>query len=175
MKKCSFVSAFLAIVMLFCISSSAFAKEPTIAASEVMSEGNDTFATAYIDLSRRIKQEVSTVLPNGETVVCGAEPVLRPSFREETYENAFGTWRIYWTGVYLNIEYYIDISKDGKITDAYDQSHSTVGCAVSSSGLSHSSTKATGWWDWDIQGLTGKRAYLYASMSGTTLTTWAKT
>lgn len=173
MRKKSIVSILLVAIMIFGLCNPAYATDGGDFQMGTEVDTNDVLASAQFDLSVRAKQEATVILPNGETAVCGVEPVEQPSFYDETYENAVGTWHIYWNAVAINVEYYITISKDGKITDAYDQRHVTIGCVVTGCDLTFTSKKATGWWDYKVLDVFSKRGYLYASMNGTTLTTSA--
>ena len=160
MKK--IFSAILAFVVMFTVVPCAFADS---------NPPNDIEISGVVsfDLTNRVPQEQEIVLENGEVATIGIVPV-GPNTRG-TYENATGEWEIYWYTVYMNIWYFINISSDGKITNAYNQSHLSLGVTVTNSGLEYSSTVARGWWDYEFQGIASARYNLFAEMKGTTLYT----
>jgi hypothetical protein len=165
--KKRFSSLLLAVMMFAVFSVPAFASEAT----GTKNEG------ASFDLSQKVAQETIVTTADGDTVVYGVEPVIDPNAVQplaNEYENATGTWKIYWTSGVLNGSYYIDINSKSKITRAYDQWHLFTGYTVANSGLEFTSTTARGWWDLELLGSSwlSTRWELRAEMIGTTLKTW---
>ncbi|SEP33207.1 hypothetical protein SAMN05518670_6582 [Paenibacillus sp. OK076] len=158
----------LAIMMftVFCVP--AFASEAP--------DGTNENEKATFDLTQKVAQEQIVTTTDGETIVYGVEPVIDPNAVQPLaeYENATGTWKIYWYSGALNGEYYIDINSSSKITRAYDQWHLFTGYTVANSGLEYTSTTARGWWDLELLGSSwlSTRWELRAQMNGTTLKTW---
>lgn len=170
MKMRKICSLIIALVLIGTIIPSASAASLPTPQEKTMTLF-DSETTFSFDLSQNCKQEETIILPNGEVGYLGIEPVSVET--RASYPNASGQWHIYWyTGV-INIGYYIDIS-NSKITNAYGQHHLTFVAVVTGNGLSHTSTQATGWWNYEVNvaGLASSaNAYLYATMNGSTLET----
>lgn len=160
MKKKWFIAA-LAVVLTFACSV------PVLAAPAPAVE--NPLVTADFDLSTRMAQEETIVLPNGETAILGAAPVAAPCAGSNSYPGATGTWRVYYSSGLVNAEYHISISSASRITNVWNPMFSIIGGSVSGSSLTFTSTQATGWWDVYLVEIFSHRAFLWATMNGTIL------
>lgn len=131
----------LLLVLSVCLSMvtiTAFANEPVSKSLKVNTV--DTLNEATFDLTNHTRQS-KTVMVNGQECTMVLEPVNQPITRG-VYDLTDGEWRIYWYGVGLNAEYFIEID-DSKIVDAYEPSCTTFGFTLKSSDLSFTSKKAS--------------------------------
>lgn len=81
-----------------------------------------------------------------------------------------GTTRIWLKGI-LSCEFRIDISTDGKITDAYDETYTAIGLVVTDDTLSYTSSRATYSLSFEtpIYPILGSKGYLRAAIDGKNL------
>lgn len=114
MKK--FLSLFLAMMLLLMMSVNSFA---TSYAQNEIKEIPLAETLASFDLTKHEVQEQKVVV-NGEECTVGIRPV-GPQTRSNSYDLSDGQWEIYWYGITINFNYFIDI-ENSKIVDAYNES-----------------------------------------------------
>lgn len=127
--------------------------------------------TSYVfDLNNKSEQVYLYYDTEGNEITIGIKPSYSATRSSEPWFE--GTWDVYLTGP-LSLEYKIDISSSGKITDAYDEQYTAIGVTVTSDALSHTSSKATYKLKYKIADplpeiLSGSGS-LYATISGSNL------
>lgn len=94
------------------------------------------------DLTAPGIQTQQMTLEDGTNVEIGCEYIPAAQTFSATKPWVAGITRIWLTGP-LSCEFRMDISADGKITDAYDESYTAIGVVVTSDSLSYTSSRAT--------------------------------
>lgn len=124
------------------------------------------------DLSSQEIQEVSFTTQDGEQVTIGCETMEVPSTRAVTKPLDGGSIVHVWLDGPVSCEFYMDVSTDYKVTDAYDEGYSSFAVNVTSDVLTHTSTyaKYTLKFETPIEAVLTKSGYLKAAVSKGKLT-----
>lgn len=124
----------------------------------------------YFDLLEPTAQEHSFVTESGEQVTVGCEMVPISTYSVSKPLQAGSIVHVWLTGP-VSCEFYMDVSPDYKITDAYDETYTAIGVTVTSDVLTYSSTSAkyTLKFQTPIQAVLSGSGYLKAAISGTNL------
>ena len=88
------------------------------------------------------------------------------------YNNASGTWTIYYNSPFIYREFKIKIA-NSLITSAWGQNYTTIGCTVTNESFIWNSKQATYRLNYESMGMTSGIAVLQATMEGSTLHTYA--
>ena len=122
------------------------------------------------DLTAPGIQTQQMTLEDGTDVEIGCEYIPTIQTFGATKPWVAGTTRIWLTGP-LSCEFKMDISADGKITNAYDETYTAVGVVVTGDSLSYSSSRATYSLSFEtpIYPILGSKGYLRGEINGTNL------
>lgn len=131
MKKFKLVlSAWLAVILCTTVTPVAFA----MGASENVGEQVVTFSD-FTQLAENQRLEKSVIDSNGNMAVVGIERVADG----RSCYNTGSTWRVWFTGVTINAEFYMTVSNDA-VTSVYDDSISVIGGTYEDDELTMTST-----------------------------------
>lgn len=143
-------------------------------ADDFMTNDNGEYPVSVsFQLKDRASQEYTVVLPNGTESKIGIEyiPTVEPcNAWDSYYQNASGTWRVYYNSVIFQ-EFYIKIGNH-KITSAWGSNYS-VPLGTASDSFTWNSTRALQRVNVSIPGGYTGNVFLGAEMQGTTLHTYA--
>ena len=143
-------------------------------ADDFSTDGNGEFPVSIsFQLKDRASQEYTVILPDGTESKIGIEyiPTVEPyNAWDSYYQNASGTWRVYYNSVIFQ-EFYIKIGNH-KITDAWGSNYS-VPLGTASDYFTWNSTRALQRVNVSIPGVYTGNVFLGAEMQGTTLHTYA--
>lgn len=131
MKKFKLVvSAVLAVFLCITVAPAAFA----MGANENVGEQIVTFSD-FTQLAENECLEKSVIDSNGNMAVVGIERVADG----RSVYNTGSTWRVWFTGVTINAEFYMTVSNDA-VTSVYDDSISVIGGTYEDDELTMTST-----------------------------------
>ena len=130
-KRFKFVaSVLLALILCLSISPVAFATEN----DEKVDEQVVTFSD-FTQLTENECLEKSVIDSNGDNAIVGIE---RVADGRSCYSTG-STWRVWFTGVTINAEFYMTVSNDA-VTSVYDDSISVIGGTYEDDELTMTST-----------------------------------
>lgn len=131
MKKFKLVlSTWVAIILCITVTPAAFA----MGASENVGDQVVTFSD-FTQLAENQCLEKSVIDSNGDVAVVGIERVVAG---RSCYSTG-STWRVWFTGVTINAEFYMTVSNDA-VTSVYDDSISVIGGTYEDDELTMTST-----------------------------------
>lgn len=127
------------------------------------------------DLSNPVEQHQVITTPNGDIINIRITPETNeivPYYSEKhDLGNGYGTWNVEWNNVTINSSFKIDI-ENYRIVDAYANAYTSVAVDIKDCTLTFSSKRAEQTIHYsDLAGWTTDTRILWASISGTTLTT----
>lgn len=166
LKASFFLSILLILPICFSFSpSTAYAAESDAVAI--------SGATQEFDLTKGPEQSHQIKLKDGTVAVIGIKKTNEPSLIWDSYyNNASGTWTIYYNSPFIYREFKIKIA-NSLITSAWGQNYTTIGCTVTNESFIWNSKQATYRLNYESMGMTSGIAVLQATMEGSTLHTYA--
>ena len=131
MKKFKLVvSVLLAVILCITVAPVAFA----MGANENVGEQSITFSN-FNQLAENERLEKRVIDSNGDMSIVGIERVVEG---RSCYSTG-STWRVWFTGVTINAEFYMTVSND-VVTSVYDDSISVIGGTYEDDDLTMTST-----------------------------------
>lgn len=124
------LSAVISVLLVFMVSPMAYALEQQDSRNENTVSFSDP---KNLDINQRIERHVFD--SNGNEAIVGIERVPMAPFECR----AGSTWRVWFTGVTINAEFYMTVSNN-KVTSVYDDSISVVGGTYEDDQLTSTTT-----------------------------------